>query len=329
MSDKAALAAPTGMDRFTDMAGGSWSSRPGFASTLFEGNQVVTAIDSGYPSLRTRLSDEEGANDREALVFMEGVRRRVDLGMRLLDTLAPNTGRDDAALVVGASRGEECLWIAHHGASRVVGTNLTDEPLTDDRILQGYARAVNGRASIDLASSSLPSGSFGRMYSWQTLEHVMSPREALGEIFRLLRPGGAAFIEYNPFFSIDGAHWPATIDLPWAHVLLSQEEFRRAVFTLHTDRPPDAAEFVERAINRMTQAEVVRFAEAAGLRVAAALPRLRTEDLMRVDERLLRVAQSRFPSCTIADLATRIMRLVLCKPDPPRCGATESGGAHS
>src|SRR5690606_13729445 len=96
---------------------------------------------------------------------------------------------------------------------------------------------------------------FDRVCSWQTFEHIMDPGAAFSTIARVLRPGGAAFIEYNPFFSIDGAHWSGTIDIPWAHARLDHEDYQRAQTQLHPDRPAYACSFVRDGIHRMTQSQ--------------------------------------------------------------------------
>lgn len=115
----------------------------------------------------------------------------------------------------------------------------------------------------------------------------MDPGAAMRSIHRLLRPGALAFIEYNPFYSIDGAHWSGTIDIPWAHARLDDADFERALHELHPGRPEWTCRFLRTQVNRMTQADLLALAEDAGLAVEAFLPRVRTEDVMLLDSEIL------------------------------------------
>ena len=141
----------------------------------------------------------------------------------------------------------------------------------------------------------------------------MDPRAGFENVSRVLRPGGVGYIEYNPFFSIDGAHWPATIDIPWAHARMENTEFERAVFTLHPDRQKDAVSFVHRAINRMTQQQMLGYAHDAELEIVAFLPRIRTEDLLSLTPQIVNGVRALYPLASPADLAARIVRVVVRK----------------
>ncbi len=310
---------------FPDRRGVQCEVIPGFAATVFSGSG--SGAGSGY------FQGGEGAAGRKArIALMRGVHARVRLATVLLDALSPASS-GDRLLVIGASHGEECLALAMRSASAntsVTGTNLTDLPVFSTDLIEAAdaagdetdpaARAQDaaGRVALvvdDITASGLEDESFDRVYSWQTFEHVLDPAAGLRHLARVLRPGGAAMIEYNPFFSIDGAHWPATIDIPWAHARMTDDAFERAVFTLHPDRQPDAASFVRRAINRATQAEMLGFARDAGLEILAHLPRLRTEDALMLTDDIIAGVRAGFPHATAADLTGRIVRLVLRRPE--------------
>jgi SAM-dependent methyltransferase len=299
---------------------------PGFAARVFSGG--ASGVNSGY-----RQSAGTPAALSERAGHLLAVRSRAGLGLRLLDALTPASSGPDA-LVIGASTGAECVWIADSLPSTtnasVIGTNLTDETVLSDSGVDalaaalgdaGHADRLAGRVSLrrdDIAHSALPSSGFDRVYSWQTFEHVMDLPGAFRHLARVLRPGGAAFIEYNPFFSLDGAHWPATIDIPWAHARMEPRAFADAVETLHPAPRPDAASFVSRAINRATQRDMLNLAEAAGLEVVSHLPRIRTEDALLLDHGIIEAVADGFPDATPCDLTARIVRLVLRRPGSGR-----------
>lgn len=297
---------------FRDRHGVDHAFTPGFARTLFDGSLVVGPIHSGYPS-----AAQPAANP------MAGVRNRVALGVHAIDLLAPGTPTSDT-LVIGADDGAECLWLAALNHDRVIGINLTPPGSIPDRLHAGYEQArgpddppsaqAAGRVSLNqdnIERSALPDRAFDRVYSWQTFEHINNPDAAFREVARLLRPGGVAFIEYNPFFSIDGAHWLATTDLPWAHARLDDADFARALDELMPDHRPEAAAFVRDRINRMSLADLKDHIAAAGLTILALLPRTRTEDLLALDAGTLEVILRLHPRAETIDLISRIVRVIV------------------
>ena len=51
----------------------------------------------------------------------------------------------------------------------------------------------------DICNSRIKSSSKDLIVSWDTLEHLNNPQKAFKEMFRILKPGGYSFHEYNPF----------------------------------------------------------------------------------------------------------------------------------
>ncbi|MFG0246568.1 MAG: methyltransferase domain-containing protein [Phycisphaerales bacterium JB052] len=300
----------------------SWARRcppvPGFAKTIFVDRHATASNVSGYPT-----------TDQNKLRYIEGVGNRVTLARQLLCTLTPEARCDDT-LVVGAGDGCECLWLSRLDGGRVTGLDRKgDGGAIEQRLLDDFGQLQSmpeaGPEAIELISDdicacSLADASFDRVLSWQTFEHIMDPAAALREIHRVLRPGGVAFIEYNPFFSIDGAHWVGTIDIPWAHARLADDEFEDAVTTLHPGRPAYAGRLVRKGINRMSHAQCRDFAHEAGFEVVEFLPRVRTEDALVLDDRILSQVLARYPQARPIDLLCRIVRVVLRKGDKGQSG---------
>ena len=69
-------------------------------------------------------------------------------------------------------------------------------------------------------------------------EHIMNPKEALARIYKALKPGGIVFSQYNPFFCISGGHSMCTLDFPFAHTLLTDEDFKKYVETIVPENAP-------------------------------------------------------------------------------------------
>jgi SAM-dependent methyltransferase len=77
-------------------------------------------------------------------------------------------------------------------------------------------------------------GYFDAVYAWSVFEHVADVPYALNEIHRVLRPGGAFFLQISPlYFSAQGGHLWNILDEPWIHLRLSREELLERV--RHTD----------------------------------------------------------------------------------------------
>lgn len=182
--------------------------------------------------------------------------------------------------------------VLRHGATSIHGVDIRQEYAKLPRI----AREQLGMSRIPSAltfetikpGTSLAgrhSGLDGIM-SWSTFEHVQ--RDQLDTIFRdlhaCLRKGGYFFIQIEPlFYSPFGSHLRRYDDVPWRHLLASEEDLWSTVKS--HEGPIDAAEvdfgfadfgvegykrfvFSEyQALNRLTADELVDFAVGAGFSV--------------------------------------------------------------
>jgi ubiquinone/menaquinone biosynthesis C-methylase UbiE len=74
------------------------------------------------------------------------------------------------------------------------------------------------------------SGHFDATYAWSVFEHVDDLPFALGEIHRVIRPGGAFFLQISPlYYSAQGGHLWNILDEPWIHLRLSREELLKRI----------------------------------------------------------------------------------------------------
>jgi SAM-dependent methyltransferase len=102
-------------------------------------------------------------------------------------------GRGGALLDLGTSTGEFTLAVAARlGATRVAGVELMPE----------HAAAARGRG-IDVACADLdeglpfPDAAFATVHANQVIEHVRRTDTFLGEVRRVLAPGGVACLSTN------------------------------------------------------------------------------------------------------------------------------------
>jgi ubiquinone/menaquinone biosynthesis C-methylase UbiE len=115
-------------------------------------------------------------------------------------------------LEIGAGTG---LNLAHYPAA-VTGLVVT-EP--DDRMRSLLERRATGRATVSDAPAEalpFPGGSFDFVVSTMVLCTVADPEAALGEIRRLLAPGGRfLFIEHVRADTPRLARWQDRLEAPW------------------------------------------------------------------------------------------------------------------
>ena len=67
---------------------------------------------------------------------------------------------------------------------------------------------------------------FDFVYCINAFEHIHDPSNALFEIWRVLKRGGFAFIQFDPLYYCDtGSHMFDFIPEPWGHLVHSEDEF--------------------------------------------------------------------------------------------------------
>lgn len=118
-------------------------------------------------------------------------------------------------------------------AGEVVGIDLDIEWYVPPAV-RARARAAllptkdDGRVRFeqgDITALTYPDTSFDIIVSHVVLEHVRDLAAAFREMRRVLRPGGISLHGVQPWFGPEGGHSLCTLDFPWGHVRLSEEEF--------------------------------------------------------------------------------------------------------
>jgi 2-polyprenyl-3-methyl-5-hydroxy-6-metoxy-1,4-benzoquinol methylase len=133
------------------------------------------------PSYITSMKSEYEAVKR---LVQNRAQRRLELYTRLLDGQAPTS-----ILEVGSGTG----WMVR--AFSELGITCTGIELSDD--LVGVARALGADVRQDdiCQLRSADYSLYDVVFSSQTLEHITTPKLALSNIWRLLRPGGVLHID--------------------------------------------------------------------------------------------------------------------------------------
>ena len=166
----------------------------------------------------------------------------------------------------------------------------------------------------DIVASALEPDSFDAIVSFEVLEHVRQPTAAFAAMRRLLRPGGVAYHDYNPFFSLIGGHSLCTLDFPWGHARLDHADVERYL----EERRPDAAaqtlRFYDESLNRMTIADLRGAIDAAGLQTLAVVPWSDRSLVARLTPDVLPEVRRTYPTATIEDLLATFVSVVVRRP---------------
>lgn len=240
---------------------------------------------------------------------------------------------------IGAYDGATAYALAKFGANKVIGSDIATyyiiqtpgvEITVEDVQLQNkklaelrniFAKEVNSEIANNVSfqednicNSSIPSESLDVILSWEVLEHITKPENAFKEMARILKPGGIAFHEYNPFFSIYGGHSLCTLDFFWGHARLNNDDFERYVTEIRPNEKEVALSFYNDALNRMTLAQLEQYITNAGLKIVNVMPMIDREHLTHLDSSTIKQIQNLYPSLTLHDLIAPFVWVLFQKP---------------
>jgi SAM-dependent methyltransferase len=136
----------------------------------------------------------------------------------------------------------------------------------------------NGRAldlgkiefhTVDPINMPYRDGLFDLVLSNNAFHRIRDPFAALEEVLRVLKPGGVAYLSFDPLWTCDsGSQYSHYVPQPWAHLLCSADEF---AFQMREAGAADAAvsDFMQgpnRIVYRDYQTHLYRVLAASGLK---------------------------------------------------------------
>jgi SAM-dependent methyltransferase len=240
-------------------------------------------------------------------------------------------------LEIGCYDGAVAFQLARRGGAEVVASDMAryyvvqrpGRPVDTDlatqqaalATLRERARAAAGVApglvhfvEDDITASALEPGSFDAIVSFEVLEHVRNPAEALAAMARLLKPGGVAYHDYNPFFSLIGGHSLCTLDFPWGHARLDAGDVERYLQEVRPDAVTQTLRFYTESLNRMTLADLRVAVAAAGLELLALVPWSDRTLVAQLGPDVLAEVRRTYPTATAEDLLATFAAVVLRRP---------------
>ena len=244
---------------------------------------------------------------------------------------------DKEILEIGAYDGSSAYAFASFGAKGVLATDMAAYYINQtpggvvskdaiaekneelEQIREAYSKAINQQyvpkvsfVEDDITVSSVASASRDVIVSWEVLEHITSPNQAFKEMARILKPGGFAFHEYNPFFSVDGGHSLCTLDFPWGHARLSDQDFERYLDEVRPEQKDVSLSFFKNNLNRMTMSQLTSGMEESGLRPLSIIPWYSEDDQASLTNDMLNQCKKVHPTAELVDLVAPIV-WVLCE----------------
>ncbi|HEX6633791.1 MAG TPA: class I SAM-dependent methyltransferase [Usitatibacter sp.] len=227
----------------------------------------------------------------------------------------------------GCGDGATALGIAHSSEANVIGVDLyrSFEHLPALAAQNLGADPLPGNLAFEQNTLGAPlplaTQSIDLAYSWSVFEHLADVRGTLSEFARVVRPGGAIFIQIEPlFFGPFGSHMQRLIDEPWAHLAHDESEFI-AMLQASEDHVPESERDVlyrthafedlkrhlideYRSLNRITADELVRDIADAGFTIEDER-RIRVEGLVPDDRLLTRYPPDLLLTNQVVVLATK------------------------
>ncbi len=134
---------------------------------------------------------------------------------------------------------------------------------------------------MDVRQLEFPDESFDLIYSLATFEHIHDLAHALQEMHRVLRPGGLLLSVWSPIWNGFNGHHQGSIlsgadgvdiHLPWAHLIIPQNEFAQYLVrgeSYTTAQAQAATDFIFHSpfLNRLCYGDYVQIIQKSGFQV--------------------------------------------------------------
>jgi SAM-dependent methyltransferase len=284
-------------------------------------------VKPGWRNALKPLSELPAPTEADLRKKLAGAREAVDRMMELL--LIAGVRKPKRILEIGCFDGAKSFALAERFDAPVIASDITAYYVRQDttadkapgevpvdnflsRLREGIRAHSTAGSRVqfvedDIAHSTLDSGAFDLVVSWEVLEHLGDPGRSFGQIHRLLSPGGIAWHEYNPFFCIEGGHSLCTLDFLWGHSQVDAEDFRRYAAEFRADEGDAGLRFFTDNLNRMTLHGLRALHAGLGFQELAILLSTKNWQASLVTTEILNRCRELHPTATLTDLLTPIV----------------------
>ena len=169
--------------------------------------------------------------------------------------------------------GGKTLLLSQMGAAKVTGIDI-GESFIDEAKNFAKSKGVSNIEFLAGDAHNLPFAdkSFDMVFSFDAFEHVSNPEKMLSEVKRVLKPGGRFVMSFTTWGNRQGHHMTDAINVPWAHMLVSEKNLMQAYRSLVN---PERYVFRAGSIdseklaycNKITLAKARRFVNKSGMKV--------------------------------------------------------------
>lgn len=310
---------------FTDSEGNSYD--------LYEG--LRTKLKPGWE----RIFKQDGKNFDKSPQRIENIAQNGRLSVERLESvinLYSEGIKDKKVLEIGCNSGAATYAFSEKGAKEVIGSEFSGYKLesVNNKIVENsdlkevnenlkeLRELVKGKfnnlsnvsfVDDDICNSKIESNYFDLIFSWDVLEHLHNPQEALKNVSILLNDNGIAIHEYNPFFSLIGGHSACTIDFPWGHVILNESDFKKFNDDYQPERENTAMAFYLNGLNRMTRNDLKKYCKETNLEILSMIEFPKEQHLRMLNREVLDKAIANYPTLEINDLISYKIIVVLRK----------------
>lgn len=207
--------------------------------------EVVPGFRERALTFQTQTTPRSNWSDTD---YARAVAKRLDRSRRLLKEIARQFGQIDNAeiLEIGCGDGLNSILLGLQGVKRAVGIDIDFRLDKQDeqgertrRLVTEIIQAFGDQRSIeelradlpvqflhmDATQMEFPDSSFDLILSRSVLEHICPIEKLVAETARVLRPGGMAYHEIDPFYWLRGCHKRGLVDIPWAHARLTLADY--------------------------------------------------------------------------------------------------------
>lgn len=136
--------------------------------------------------------------------------------------------RGKRVIELGCGGGETTAAVISEFGAEAIGVDLSD------RFERGPFREMTCFRRLDIARKGVRAlGKFDYVISFDCLEHVEQPFDALRNVKELLAPGGRAFLRFNLYRGASASHLMGFLNEPWIHLLETPEQIRERMLAKH------------------------------------------------------------------------------------------------